>query len=231
MSEDAMHRGGKFAKADALACYLALQCLASIPGLSQPSIPSEGIRPGGSATSISPEGKIIRTVIAEGFGSDIDNASRNAAENALKEVVGSFIDSEKQLERHSQIVEGVRSETRNITSKVREYSQGSISSFEVLKATQDGTIMRVAARVGVRIEDFKAYIRKFAAGENTIVKPIVPHKSINQQQMIEKSAIFLDRIIKPIADNDGVSLEVGRFEPLTIDHWRTIFRDWMSSDS
>lgn len=43
----------------------------------------------------------IRTVVAEGVGTDPQSAAQDAAQNALTNVVGSFIDANKQLEKRS----------------------------------------------------------------------------------------------------------------------------------
>jgi hypothetical protein len=114
------------------------------------------------STQTSIGGKVIRSVIVSGFGSTIESAVQNAAANALTQVVGSLVDSEKLIERQTQISDGIRAETRNITSKMREYSQGSIQSFAVLETIQDSGIVRVSAKVGVRIEDFREDASSFA---------------------------------------------------------------------
>ena len=53
---------------------------------------------------ISEEESKLKVIITTGFGTDSDSATRNAAENALNEVVGSIISSEKLLaEKNSYI--------------------------------------------------------------------------------------------------------------------------------
>ncbi|MFL6353559.1 MAG: hypothetical protein ACJ74Z_17145 [Bryobacteraceae bacterium] len=64
----------------------------------------------------------IKTVVAEGIGTDPQNAAQDAAQNALTNVVGSFIDANKQLEKHSEIRDGIRSQTTHIRTDVKEYS-------------------------------------------------------------------------------------------------------------
>ena len=179
----------------------------------QANLPAPATEAASAATG--PDGKIVRTVVADGLGSTVESAVQNAAENALKQVVGSLLDTEKQVERRSQIADGIRSETRNVTSKVREYSQGSIQSFEVLETSQEGAIVRVAAKVGVRVDDFRAYIKKAAEGTVTIGKGLFAQAAVEQQQTADKNAIFTDRIIAPIANNEGVSLEVGHAEKIS----------------
>src|ERR1035441_2803008 len=107
----------------------------------------------------------IRTVVAEGVGSSPQNATQDAAQNALTNVVGSFIDANKQLEKRTEIRDGIRSQTKQIRSDVKEYSQGSIQSFEIVETKNDGSLFRVTAKVGVRVAEFRAYVKKLAEGE------------------------------------------------------------------
>ena len=106
--------------------------------------------------------KIIKTVTASGYGTSVDAAAQNAAENALTQVVGSFIDAETQIKKQKEIRDGVISKTKVIKKDIRDYSQGSIKSFEVLNVQQNGSIYNVTARVDVRVEDFRAYIKELA---------------------------------------------------------------------
>lgn len=107
----------------------------------------------------------IKTVISDGLGTDVPSAAQNAAQNALTNVVGSFIDATKLLEKRTEIQEGVRNETSRIDTNIKEYSQGSIQGFEVLEVSSQGGLTKVTAKVSVRLEDFKNYIKKLAEGE------------------------------------------------------------------
>ena len=118
-----------------------------------------------SAVQTTNDGKKIQTVIGDGMGSNIESALQNAAENALKNVVGSFVTSDKMAERYTQISDGVKSETKKLSSKTHEYSQGSIQSIDIVESKQDGAIFRVTAKVSVRIADFRQYITKAVEGD------------------------------------------------------------------
>ena len=48
----------------------------------------------------------VRTVVTIGYGKTVDEAAQNSAENALKQVVGSFIDSETLLKKEKEISNG-----------------------------------------------------------------------------------------------------------------------------
>ena len=108
------------------------------------------------------EEKEIKTVIATGYGTSIESASQNAAENALTNVVGSFLDAETILKEKTTISDGILSETTIIQENINDYSQGSIKYFEILNVQEKDSIYIVTARVDVRIDDFRAYIKKVA---------------------------------------------------------------------
>ena len=95
----------------------------------------------------------IATVVVEGIGKDVESATRQAAEAALTQVVDSFVDSSKMVERHKEIEDGIRTQSRRISSRISEYSQGSIRKIDVLNVEDSGGLVRVSARVNVRIED------------------------------------------------------------------------------
>jgi predicted transglutaminase-like cysteine proteinase len=63
-----------------------------------------------------------RTVIAQGVGKDVESAAKNAAENALTQVVGTFIQSDKFLNKRSEINNGIKEQSRSIETKTLEYA-------------------------------------------------------------------------------------------------------------
>ena len=56
-----------------------------------------------SVLSIGSYAQETMTVVSEGVGSDVESAIQNAAETALIQVVGSFIDSSKAFEKYEEI--------------------------------------------------------------------------------------------------------------------------------
>lgn len=110
----------------------------------------------------------LKTIEAEGIGSDPATAVQDAARNALTNVVGSFIDATKLSEKRNKIEDGIKSQTTQIRTDIKDYSQGSIQSFEILKSFKENGLTHVVARVTVRMEDFKAYVKKLAEGESTV---------------------------------------------------------------
>jgi len=97
----------------ALACCLAAELVTSGPALSQGAATAP-TPAAATVTQTTPDGKTVKTVIADGLGSTVESAVQNAAENALKQVVGSLIDTEKQVERRSQIADGTTVEAHEL---------------------------------------------------------------------------------------------------------------------
>ena len=134
--------------------------------------------------------KKIKTVTANGFGTTLDSAAQNAAENALTQVVGSFIDAETQIKKQKEIRDGVKSKIKIIKKDIRDYSQGTIKYFEILNIQQNGSIYNVTARVDLRIDDFKAYIKELAKIETQInnnLFSIVATEKSNEKNKFELS--------------------------------------------
>jgi hypothetical protein len=152
----------------------------------------------------------ITVVVANGLGTTVESAVQNAAENALTQVVGSFVDAETQIERRTQITDGIRAETHNISNKMREYSQGSIKSFEVLDTQQDGAVVRVTAKVGVQVDVLHAQLKGALAGATTISKGLFAQAATEQTQQVNAEAIFIDRIVTPIVQGVSLQLTVGK---------------------
>ena len=135
------------------------------------------------------EEKEIKTVTASGFGTTIETAAQNAAENALIQVVGSFIDADTQIKKQKEIRNGVIKKTKIIKKDIQDYSQGSIKYFEILNIDENGSIYNVTARVDVRIDDFKVYIKQLASNTTQFNKDLY----INSSRKIKQKR---ERIIK-----------------------------------
>jgi len=183
----------------------------SAPAEAPPQAPMEPIQPAQNAVPSPGNASTggVQTVVSEGLGTDVPSAAQNAAQNALTNVVGSFIDSTKELEKRVEIKEGIRSQTSRIDTNVKEYSQGSIQRFEILATSEQGGLVKVTAKVTVRVEDFKAYIKNLAEGQTTLdgglFGQLVPEK--NQKENLEK--IIID-LITPIAKGEVLRFEVGK---------------------
>jgi hypothetical protein len=155
----------------------------------------------------------VQTVIAQGVGKDVEGAAKNAAENALTQVVGTFIQSDKILNKRTEINNGIRQESRSIDTKTREYSQGSIKSFEPLETSQDENgLVRVTARVEVRIEDFKAFVKKLAEGETPVGPDIYPKEETQREKKENAKEIIVNNVLMPIIEGSALEFIVGKPE-------------------
>ena len=63
----------------------------------------------------------VKTVITKGFGSTVDEASQNALKNALKQVVGSFIDSETLFSKKKEITNGIVELSKTVKKDMQDY--------------------------------------------------------------------------------------------------------------
>jgi len=165
----------------------------------------------------------IESVTATGFGTTLEKASQNAATNALTQVVGSFIDAETILKEQTNINNGIIEQTSIIKEDIKDYSQGSIKYFELLDIKENGSIYQVTARVDVKIEDFRAYIKKLASGSSSVSKELSTGlftKAItNEENLKNKYNLLLKNIIDPIRKAEVYNIEIGDVKSL--DDWQT----------
>jgi len=153
--------------------------------------------------------EIIKTVITKGYGTSIDDAALNAAEDALSQIVGSFIDSETIIKRKKEIKEGIIDSSKIINKDVRNYSQGSIKYFEILEIKNNGPIFIVEAKVGVRVEAFKAYIKKLAFEQKNIETINLFAEMQSKKNNLENKYGLLKKLIHPIERGEVTEITIG----------------------
>jgi len=153
--------------------------------------------------------KIIKTVTASGYGTSVDAAAQNAAENALIQVVGSFIDAETQIKKQKEIRDGVISKTKVIQKDIKDYSQGSIKSFEILNIQQNDSIYNITARVDVRVEDFRAYIKELAYGSTIVGSNLFTQIATEKENKDSKRDILIKKVLNPIMQGEVVEIKIG----------------------
>lgn len=165
----------------------------------------------------------IKTVISEGLGKDVPSAAQNAAKNALTNVVGSFMDASQLLEKRAVIQEGVKTEVSRIDTNIKEYSQGSIKALQILDTSEQDSLIRVTAKVSVRIDKFKAYIEEISKGEAPVqsgklfaqATEVDAIKMTDQSQSANKSALVRENVIIPLNKGYGISVDVGDLRRLS----------------
>ena len=187
------------------------------------------------------EEKKIETIISNGIGISIQDAAQNAAENALTQAVGSFIDATTLVEKRTEIADGVISRSKSINKDIKEYSQGSIKYFEILEANQTNGIYKVAARVDVRIEDFRAYIKELATGTQVINDGLFAQMKTTQDNIEDRMSLIVDKIYLPIMRGEVHNIEIqspmpySEFKKVCVSHFPSenycrIRHDWNPSE-
>ena len=154
------------------------------------------------------EEKKIKTVTSNGFGTTLESAAQNAAENALTQVVGSFIDAETQIKKQKEIRDGVISKTKIIKKDIRDYSQGSIKYFEILNVQEKDSIYILTARVDVRIDDFKAYIKKLAFDNLIIDQDLFTSIKVEESNNTQRAELIAS-VTYPIFKGEVIDIERG----------------------
>jgi len=160
----------------------------------------------------------VKTVITKGFGLTVDEASQNALKNALKQVVGSFIDSETLISKKTEINNGIVQLSKTIKKDTQDYSQGSIKYFEILKTEQRNGIVIIEAKVEVFEGEFSKFIKKFAFAESSFpgaeISSVIETNLNNKKS---KAELINNKIIKPLTAGTVYDLKIGDWE--FINNW------------
>ena len=155
------------------------------------------------------------TVIANGLGQDLDAAIQNSAENALTQLVGSFLDANTTIEKHTEIRDAVKQQSKTISSRASEYSQGTIERIEVIDKELDGPFVRVTSRVTVRMEEFQAYLKRSAVAETSIDEGLFAQMQVQKDQEANLADIIVGRVFSDIFDLGVIRLSVDSVTPIT----------------
>ena len=174
--------------------------------------------------NVNAEQKEIETIIANGMGTSIQDAAQNAAENALTQAVGSFIDATTMMEKRTEIADGVVSRSKVINKDIKEYSQGSIQYFEILDTTETSGIFRLTARVDVRIEDFRAYIKELASGTQKVGAGLFAQMDTEQDNTEDRLSLVIDKILLPIMAGEVHNIDID--PPMTMTQMHAKYPDY-----
>jgi len=170
-----------------------------------------------------------QTVVVSGFGVSPDLAAQNAAQNALTQVVGTFIDSETLVKKRKEISDGVTNVTKEITSRVNEFSQGSIKSIEILDIGSQGPFVKVNAKVVVRVTDFKAYIKTYAEGEVSLNQGLFAQVATVQKNEQSRESIIFNKILLPLLSGEASEFVVGKPVLLANSEYSDLFSEYPNS--
>lgn len=148
-------------------------------------------------------------VVAEGLGTSFDAALVQSAQNALMQVVGTFVDAEKSVKKRTEIRGVVKEQTKQVDKRFSTYTKGSIRSLEVLESSDDGGLFRVSSLVGVEVSEFKAAIRSQALSEEIAVPQSLYAQAANKNRQIESLAeILFDGQLMKVFSLDYVDVQV-----------------------
>jgi hypothetical protein len=162
-----------------------------------------------SASIALSDGLKTQQVVVTGIGDSPQSAAQNAAENALTQVVGSFVDTETILKKNTEIQNGVKEQSKQINTQTREYSQGSIKQFDIISSEQQGALYKVTASVVVRIEDFKAYIKKVAEGEVAVQEGLFVQMSTDQNNAASAKDFIFSQFLPQVISGQVEELQIG----------------------
>ncbi len=112
---------------------------------------------------ISPSRKDQETVTVNGFGETVDNAVKNAAFNALTQVVGSFMDAESYFTYKEEITNAIVKQSESFRYDVQEYSKGSITLFQIINESKEDEIYKIKVNVTVGLDNFQTYLNDILA--------------------------------------------------------------------
>ena len=160
------------------------------------------------------EDKLIKTVTANGFGTSIESAARNAASNGLTQIVGSFIDAETIIKEKTKINNGILEQANIIKEEISDYSQGSIKYFEILNIEKNGSIYNVTARVDVRVDDFKKYIKAVANNISRISTTELFAEMGTKQNNLDNKYKLFKKIFPPLVNAEVMEISSGPMQTL-----------------
>ena len=112
---------------------------------------------------ISPSRKDKETVTVNGFGETADKAVKNAAFNALTQVVGSFMDAESYFTYKEEIKNAIVKQSERFRYDVQEYSKGSITLFQIINKSKEEGVYKIKANVTVGLDNFQTYLNDILA--------------------------------------------------------------------
>jgi hypothetical protein len=124
------------------------------------------------------------------------------------QLVGSFVETRKSIEKRAEIRNAVKTQTKTISSRTSEFSQGSVEKINVLDSAQDGDFVRVTAEVTVRLEEFKAYITRTALAETSVQQGLFSKVQVQKEQSENLGEIVVDRLMMEIFNLEVIQLEV-----------------------
>lgn len=151
----------------------------------------------------------VKIVNAEGIGSTANEAVQNAAQNALMEVVGAYIDASTTLEQRTAIEGNMREETTQINVDVTQYSQGVIEFVKVLETNEDAAGYRASVTVGIRNQQLKTRIKEITGGSAAIGASMFAQVKTATDNTNAAADILFNEILLPALNWEGAVIDIG----------------------
>ena len=136
-------------------------------------------------------------MIATGYGAESSSALRNAAENALKSVVGSYITSERLTKKRSVIADGLMRYTKTLDISAKDYTQGAISSIKIISAKKENNLFIVTAKVSIKPQGLRNLVLQLASDKQKLNKSFISQIIVNNKNQGSRLKI-IDNLLRPI---------------------------------
>lgn len=149
------------------------------------------------------------TIIASGFGKDVDEATRNAIAEGLRECAGSVIDSETQYRKQINISNGIASTVKNLDVRVSEYSSGIIRKVSTKKVSVSEGIYTVLISLSLANSDVNRFFGELVSSEIIVSKDTVSLIESNRRNRTQLGPLIENLVLAPIASGEAIRVSIG----------------------
>lgn len=146
--------------------------------------------------------------LVKGYGATPTKAIQNAAEAALVNTVGSYIDVETFVENKTEIKGEIVKETSIFRESVLEASSGMIRKIDVLGVSEEGGIYVAEAVVTVSITDLQKLTKPYEAKGHKISKGILAGSLAAKKQEENKLELLTQKVLMPLLSGEYASYEI-----------------------
>ncbi len=158
-------------------------------GGKNPPPDKSGKHPAGAGTLIQEEG-----IVAEGVGADAEEALRDAFRTAIRQVVGTLVDSETLVK-----------DEKVISDKVLTYNDGVITKYDKISEKSDKGLVRIKIQAVVerrnlvaRLREFKVFVKEIE-GKDVAAEVMTRQEArANATELLQKEMNELPKVL--IAD-------------------------------
>ena len=146
--------------------------------------------------------------LVTGVGKKVNEALQNAAEIALMNSVGTFIDTETLISKRTEIRDGVRKQSKSYNNEMLESSKGTIEQIDILETRNENGLVYIDAVIVVRVDDLKVLIEPIVKAEKKISKGLFAKVQKTKSQNADKEQLLLKRVFYPIISGDNTQIEI-----------------------